>query len=53
MSHNVKVLLIVSVLFGVASGIYEFVPSYYLDEQNLSFRNMGPSLPFRRQRCFS
>ncbi len=41
MSRNVKVLLIVSVLFGVAGGLYEFVLPYYLTGRSISFRNMG------------
>ena len=52
MSHNVKVLLIVSVLFGVASGLYEFVLPYYLDQQNLSFRNMGAIFAFSAAAMF-
>ncbi|MBI4532031.1 MAG: MFS transporter, partial [Candidatus Latescibacteria bacterium] len=41
MSRNVKMLLVVSVLFGVAGGIYEFVLPYYLSSQGLSFKGMG------------
>ncbi len=40
-SRTVKVLLAVSILYGVAAGIYEFVLPFYLKEQNLSFENMG------------
>lgn len=38
---NFRVLLLVSVLFGVAGGIYEFVLPYYLSGRGLSFTNMG------------
>lgn len=38
---NFRVLLLVSVLFGVAGGIYEFVLPYYLAGRGLSFTNMG------------
>ncbi|UCC67533.1 MAG: MFS transporter [Armatimonadota bacterium] len=41
MNRNVKTLLAVSVLFGAATGGYEFVLPYYLDEQGLSYQNMG------------
>jgi MFS family permease len=41
MSRNVKTVLLVSVLFGGATGIYEFVLPYYLDERGLSYQNMG------------
>lgn len=41
MSRNVQVLLIVSLLFGSAAGIYEFVLPYYLDSRSISFKNMG------------
>ncbi len=41
MGRNVRVLLVVSVLFGVAGGIYEIVLPYYLKDQGLSFTNMG------------
>jgi predicted MFS family arabinose efflux permease len=40
-NRNIKVLLAVSVLFGAATGIYEFVLPYYLAERGLSFQNMG------------
>ena len=39
--HNFRVLLLVSVLFGVAGGIYEFVLPYYLVGRGLSFTSMG------------
>lgn len=41
MGRNVKVLLLVSILFGVAGGIYDFVLPYYLEGQGLSFKSMG------------
>jgi predicted MFS family arabinose efflux permease len=41
MSRNVKTVLLVSVLFGAATGIYEFVLPYYLDERGLSYESMG------------
>ncbi|MEW6753043.1 MAG: MFS transporter [Candidatus Latescibacterota bacterium] len=41
MGRNVRVLLSVSILFGVAGGIYEFVLPYYLAGRGLSFMNMG------------
>jgi DHA1 family multidrug resistance protein-like MFS transporter len=41
MSRNVKVLLIVSVIFGGMFGIYEFILPFYLKERNISFQDMG------------
>ncbi len=41
MNRNVKTVLAVSVLFGAATGIYEFVLPYYLDERGLSYQKMG------------
>lgn len=41
MSRNIRILLGVSVLFGVGSGLYEFVLPYFLKEQGLSYPNMG------------
>jgi MFS family permease len=41
MGRNVRVLLLVSILFGVAGGIYEFILPYYLEGRGLSFRSMG------------
>ncbi len=41
MGRNVRVLLLVSILFGVASGIYDFILPYYLAGQGLSFQSMG------------
>lgn len=38
---NFRILLLVSVLFGVAGGIYEFVLPYYLAGRGLSFTSMG------------
>jgi len=40
-NRNVKVVLAVAVLFGAATGIYEFVLPYYLRERSLSFQSMG------------
>jgi len=40
-SHNVKTLLLVSVIFGGTFGLYEFVLPLYLDEQSISFKSMG------------
>ena len=39
--RNFLVLLSVSILFGVAGGIYEFVLPYYLKGRGLSFMSMG------------
>jgi MFS family permease len=41
MTRNIKTVLLVSVLFGAAAGIYEFVLPYYLQERGLSFESMG------------
>ncbi len=41
MNRNIKIVLAVSVLFGASTGIYEFVLPYYLDEQGLSYQEMG------------
>jgi len=41
MSRNVKVLLLISVIFGLALGIYEFIFPLYLNDMHISFRNMG------------
>ncbi|MBN1460038.1 MAG: MFS transporter [Armatimonadetes bacterium] len=41
MTRNVKIVLTVSVLFGAATGVYEFILPYYLDEQGLSYQSMG------------
>jgi len=40
-TRNVKIVLAVSVFFGAATGIYEFMLPYYLDEQGLSYESMG------------
>ncbi len=40
-TRNVKIVLAVSVAFGAATGIYEFVLPYYLDERGLSYQSMG------------
>ncbi len=41
MNRNVKTVLFVSILFGAATGIYEFIFPYYLQERNISFESMG------------
>lgn len=41
MNRNVKTVLVVSMLFGAATGVYEFVLPYYLKEQGISFEDMG------------
>lgn len=41
MSRNIRVLLFVSILFGIAGGIYEFVLPYYLESCGISFKGMG------------
>lgn len=41
MTRNVKIVLAVSVAFGGATGMYEFVLPYYLDERGLSYQSMG------------
>lgn len=41
MSANVWVVLIVSVLFGLSFGIYEFVLPFFLDARGVSFGSMG------------
>jgi len=40
-SRNVKILLIVSTMFGVTFGIYELILPFYLKKRNVSFSNMG------------
>ena len=40
-NRNIKTVLAVSVLFGAATGIYEFVLPYYLDECGLSYQSMA------------
>jgi MFS family permease len=40
-TRNIKTVLLVSVLFGAAAGIYEFVLPYYLKERGLSYESMG------------
>jgi MFS family permease len=40
-NRNVRTVLFVSILFGGATGIYEFIFPYYLKEQGLSFESMG------------
>jgi MFS family permease len=41
MNPNLRILLIVSILFGLATGIYDLALPYYLHEQQVSFQNMG------------
>lgn len=41
MSRNIRILIGVSILFGIGSGLYEFVLPYFLQEQGLSYPNMG------------
>lgn len=41
MTRNVKIVLAVSVAFGGATGMYEFVLPYYLAERGLSYQSMG------------
>ena len=41
MNRNIKIVLAVSVFFGAATGIYEFVLPYYLKERGLSFESMA------------
>ena len=41
MTRNVKTVLLVSVLFGASTGIYEFVLPYYLKERGISPQAMG------------
>ena len=41
MSRNIRVLVAISVLFGAAVGVYDFVLPYYLKEQGLSYPSMG------------
>ncbi|MDI6783111.1 MAG: MFS transporter [bacterium] len=41
MNPNIRILLIVSILFGLATGIYDLALPYYLQEQQVSFQNMG------------
>jgi MFS family permease len=40
-NRNVKVVLLVSVLFGASGGIYDFVLPYYLRSRGLSLEAMG------------
>jgi len=41
MNRNIKALLVVSILFGLSFGIYDFVFPYYLKAQGISFARMG------------
>jgi MFS transporter, DHA1 family, tetracycline resistance protein len=41
MNKNLRILLLVSVLFGLATGIYDLALPYYLHEKQVSFQNMG------------
>jgi MFS family permease len=40
-NRNVKTVLAVSILFGMSTGIYEFVLPFYLKEQGISYETMG------------
>jgi len=40
-NHNVRVVLVVSAVFGATAGMYDFVLPYYLKERGLSFESMG------------
>jgi MFS family permease len=40
-SKNIRVLVAISVLFGAAVGLHDFVLPYYLKEQGLSYPSMG------------
>jgi len=40
-NRNVKTVLAVSILFGMSTGIYEFVLPFYLKERGLSYEAMG------------
>lgn len=41
MNKNVSVVLVVSILFGIAFGIYDFVLPFYLDAHHVSYQSMG------------
>ncbi|MFB3880615.1 MAG: MFS transporter [Armatimonadota bacterium] len=41
MNRNVKTVLAVSILFGMSTGIYEFVLPFYLKERGISYETMG------------
>ena len=41
MNKNVKILLLISAIFGLGLGIYEFVFPLFLNDMHISFRNMG------------
>ncbi|MCC6445522.1 MAG: MFS transporter [Armatimonadetes bacterium] len=41
MNRNIKALLVVSILFGLSFGIYDFVFPFYLKAQGISFSKMG------------
>jgi MFS transporter, DHA1 family, multidrug resistance protein len=41
LSSNIRVLLGISVVFGAAVGLYDFVLPYYLQERGLSYPSMG------------
>jgi MFS transporter, DHA1 family, tetracycline resistance protein len=40
-NRNVKTILFASILFGMSTGIYEFVLPFYLKDRGLSYENMG------------
>lgn len=41
MDRNIKILLFISILFGLSLGIYEFVLPFYLKDRGISFTSMG------------
>lgn len=41
MNRNVKILLFISILFGLSLGIYEFILPFYLKDRGMSFASMG------------
>jgi MFS family permease len=40
-TRNVKTVLLASILFGMSTGIYEFVLPFYLKDRGISYENMG------------
>ena len=41
MNKNVRILLFISILFGLSLGIYEFILPFYLRDRGISFASMG------------
>lgn len=41
MTSNLRLVLVVSLLFGIATGVYEFVLPLYLKAQGISFQKIG------------